>query len=105
MLTWRAPRRSADLKTPNHVPPRYPINQILIDAFIAAHCQPPAVIALDFDATDAPLLAVRMGDFLTATMTMTTIVSYPCMYFVVTTTSWPTCGAVTLTQPDALRRS
>tara|TARA_R110002094_G_C4900805_1_gene210278 strand:- start:159 stop:1418 length:1260 start_codon:yes stop_codon:yes gene_type:complete len=39
------------------------INRILVDTFIAAHAQPPAVITLDFDATDAPTHGRQEGRF------------------------------------------
>ena len=39
------------------------INQILVETFIAAHDRPPAVITLDFDATDAPTHGRQEGRF------------------------------------------
>lgn len=39
------------------------INQILVDAFIASHDRPPAVITLDFDATDAQTFGRQEGHF------------------------------------------
>jgi len=39
------------------------INQILVETFINAHPQPPAVITLDFDATDAPVHGRQEGRF------------------------------------------
>ena len=39
------------------------INQILVDTFIASHDRPPAVITLDFDATDAPTHGRQEGRF------------------------------------------
>ncbi len=40
-----------------------PINRIWVDTFIASHDRPPAVITLDFDATDAPAHGRREGHF------------------------------------------
>lgn len=39
------------------------INAVLVDSFIAAHAKPPAVITLDFDATDAPVHGRQEGYF------------------------------------------